>query len=310
MEQPFDELVQEVAEGQRQRDCPGRSDRSSDRRARAPQLAQEGPGRARRSLRRECIKRTRARPMMAGTALPTRSAVNRITVRGTDGTERTYTLHGGNLVIGRDPDSGICLQDAQVSWQHAVLSDDRRHVRHRRPRQLQRHVRRRRAHPAAGPERRRDRAASVPTRSRCSCARRLRRPQRASTRCSTWLRSALPRPWSVDRATSRRRPSARLRFTQLSESYRTANLRQEADRGPDRRGADRSARHGLCAVGGPAASDGLVRVHPADDRLCTRRQRSTNLRRSGDGRLADAGAGPQHAGDRRHRVRSSRSRCC
>jgi sulfate permease, SulP family len=49
--------------------------------------------------------------------------VNRITVRGTDGTERTYTLHGGNLVIGRDPGSGICLQDAQVSWQHAVLND-------------------------------------------------------------------------------------------------------------------------------------------------------------------------------------------
>ena len=49
--------------------------------------------------------------------------MNRITVRGTDGTERTYTLHGGKLVIGRDPASGICLQDAQVSWQHAVLSD-------------------------------------------------------------------------------------------------------------------------------------------------------------------------------------------
>jgi SulP family sulfate permease len=49
--------------------------------------------------------------------------VNRITVRGTDGTERTYTLHGGNLVIGRDPGAGICLQDTQVSWQHAVLSD-------------------------------------------------------------------------------------------------------------------------------------------------------------------------------------------
>jgi sulfate permease, SulP family len=52
-----------------------------------------------------------------------RSAVNRITVRGTDGTERSYTLHGGNLAIGRDPASGICLQDSQVSWQHAVLSE-------------------------------------------------------------------------------------------------------------------------------------------------------------------------------------------
>ncbi len=49
--------------------------------------------------------------------------MNRITVRATDGTERTYTLHGGNLAIGRDPASGICLQDSQVSWQHAVLSE-------------------------------------------------------------------------------------------------------------------------------------------------------------------------------------------
>jgi SulP family sulfate permease len=50
--------------------------------------------------------------------------VNRITVRGTDGTERTYPLHGGTLVIGRDPGCAISLQDAQVSWQHAVLSHD------------------------------------------------------------------------------------------------------------------------------------------------------------------------------------------
>jgi SulP family sulfate permease len=49
--------------------------------------------------------------------------VNRITVRATDGAERIFTLHGGNLTIGRDPDSGICLQDTQVSWQHAVLSE-------------------------------------------------------------------------------------------------------------------------------------------------------------------------------------------
>lgn len=48
--------------------------------------------------------------------------MNSITVRATDGTERTYTLHAGNLVIGRDPGSGICLKDTQVSWQHAVLS--------------------------------------------------------------------------------------------------------------------------------------------------------------------------------------------
>ncbi|HJY40245.1 MAG TPA: SulP family inorganic anion transporter, partial [Steroidobacteraceae bacterium] len=50
--------------------------------------------------------------------------MNRITVRGTDGTERTYPLHGGTLAIGRDPGCAICLQDAQVSWQHAVLSHD------------------------------------------------------------------------------------------------------------------------------------------------------------------------------------------
>ena len=50
--------------------------------------------------------------------------MNRITVRATDGTtQRTYTLHGGNLVIGRDPNSGICLQDTQVSWQHARVSE-------------------------------------------------------------------------------------------------------------------------------------------------------------------------------------------
>jgi SulP family sulfate permease len=49
--------------------------------------------------------------------------VNRITVRATDGAERIFTLHGGNLTIGRDPGSGICLQDTEVSWQHAVLSE-------------------------------------------------------------------------------------------------------------------------------------------------------------------------------------------
>jgi SulP family sulfate permease len=47
--------------------------------------------------------------------------LNRITVRGTDGTQRTYTLQEGNLVIGRDPGSGICLADAQVSWKHAQI---------------------------------------------------------------------------------------------------------------------------------------------------------------------------------------------
>ena len=62
--------------------------------------------------------------MMATKLYQKRSAVHRITVRGTDGTERVYTLRDGTLVVGRDPASGICLQDAQVSWQHAVLSDD------------------------------------------------------------------------------------------------------------------------------------------------------------------------------------------
>ena len=49
----------------------------------------------------------------------------RITVRGTDGTHRDYALHDGTLVIGRDPGSGICLQDSQVSWKHATLIYDR-----------------------------------------------------------------------------------------------------------------------------------------------------------------------------------------
>lgn len=51
--------------------------------------------------------------------------MNRITVRGIDGTHRGYTLHDEPLVIGRDPESGICLEDSQVSWKHATLIYDR-----------------------------------------------------------------------------------------------------------------------------------------------------------------------------------------
>jgi sulfate permease, SulP family len=47
--------------------------------------------------------------------------VNRITVRGIDGTQRGYQLHDGTLAIGRDPQSAICLKDSQVSWKHAMI---------------------------------------------------------------------------------------------------------------------------------------------------------------------------------------------
>src|SRR5262245_30998156 len=47
--------------------------------------------------------------------------VNRITVRGIDGSRRSYTLHDAPLVIGRDPKGGVCLEDSQVSWKHAAL---------------------------------------------------------------------------------------------------------------------------------------------------------------------------------------------
>src|ERR1043165_10138025 len=73
---------------------------------------------------RASVPSARVPSMIAPSSMAKRSAVNRITVRGTDGTERSYTLHGGKIVIGRDPSCGICLQDSQVSWQHAVLSDD------------------------------------------------------------------------------------------------------------------------------------------------------------------------------------------
>ena len=47
--------------------------------------------------------------------------MNRLTVRGIDGTLRDYALVDGTLVIGRNPDSGVCLKDVQVSWKHAVV---------------------------------------------------------------------------------------------------------------------------------------------------------------------------------------------
>ena len=52
--------------------------------------------------------------------------MNRITVRGPDGDYRDFALlHGGTLLIGRDPASGIHLTDTQVSWKHATLIYDR-----------------------------------------------------------------------------------------------------------------------------------------------------------------------------------------
>lgn len=50
--------------------------------------------------------------------------MNKVTVRGVDGSHRDYGLADGTLVIGRDPASGIHLKDSQVSWKHAVLVSD------------------------------------------------------------------------------------------------------------------------------------------------------------------------------------------
>ncbi len=99
-----------------------------------------------------------------------------------------------------------------------------------------------------------------------------------------------------------------LRFTSLSESYRTANLRQEVIAGLTVAALVVPQGMAYALLAGLPPVDGPVRFHPADDRLCARRQRSANVRRSGDGGLADAGAGAQHAGDRRHRF-VHRARC-
>jgi SulP family sulfate permease len=50
--------------------------------------------------------------------------VNKVTVRGVDGSHRDYGLSAGTVVIGRDPGSDIHLKDSQVSWKHAVLVND------------------------------------------------------------------------------------------------------------------------------------------------------------------------------------------
>ena len=57
-------------------------------------------------------------------AIRTRVGVNKVTVRGVDGSHRDYGLSAGPIVIGRDPASGIHLKDSQVSWRHAVLIGD------------------------------------------------------------------------------------------------------------------------------------------------------------------------------------------
>lgn len=50
--------------------------------------------------------------------------MNKVTVRGVDGSHRDYRLSAGSIAIGRDPASGIHLKDSQVSWKHAVLISD------------------------------------------------------------------------------------------------------------------------------------------------------------------------------------------
>ncbi|HEY0681203.1 MAG TPA: sulfate permease [Steroidobacter sp.] len=50
--------------------------------------------------------------------------MNKVTVRGVDGSHRDYGLTAGSTVIGRDPGSGIHLKDSQVSWKHAVLINE------------------------------------------------------------------------------------------------------------------------------------------------------------------------------------------
>ena len=50
--------------------------------------------------------------------------MNKVTVRGVDGSHRDYGLSAGSIAIGRDPASHIHLKDSQVSWKHAVLISD------------------------------------------------------------------------------------------------------------------------------------------------------------------------------------------
>ncbi len=161
--------------------------------------------------------------------------MNRITVRGTDGIERTYALHGGNLVIGRDPACGICLQDAQVSWQHAVLSEadgacivedlgssNGTFVGAQR---IRRQVLNAGEIIRIGPYELalQMRAAPSPTSASEHTmfdAAALRAAAPAAVRRDP---TAAPKTLTPDESWQRW-----LRFTPLSESYRTANLRQEA----------------------------------------------------------------------------------
>jgi sulfate permease, SulP family len=160
--------------------------------------------------------------------------VNRITVRGTDGTERAYPLHGGNLVIGRDPACGICLQDAQVSWQHAVLSEaggtcfiedlGSSNGTFVGPQRISRQALNAGEIIRIGPYELSLQMRAMPS------------PTSASEHTmfdAAVLRSAAPAPVRRDQTASPKTLAPDdswhrwLRLTPLSESYRTANLRQE-----------------------------------------------------------------------------------
>ncbi|HEY0942655.1 MAG TPA: sulfate permease [Steroidobacter sp.] len=50
--------------------------------------------------------------------------MNKVTVRGVDGSHRDHELTAGTILVGRDPASDIHLKDPQVSWKHAVLINE------------------------------------------------------------------------------------------------------------------------------------------------------------------------------------------
>ncbi len=50
------------------------------------------------------------------------TGVNKVTVRGVDGSHRDYGLSAGSIAIGRDPASHIHLKDSQVSWKHSLVT--------------------------------------------------------------------------------------------------------------------------------------------------------------------------------------------
>ncbi len=160
--------------------------------------------------------------------------MNRITVRGTDGSERTFALHGGNLVIGRDPASAICLQDAQVSWQHATLSADsgacvvedlgssngtfigaeRISRQALKPGEIMR----------IGPF---EIALQLQAPPSATSASEHTMFDMAAYRAAVPARQHGNEPTATQRTLAREPLSRWLRFNPLSESYRTANLRQE-----------------------------------------------------------------------------------